>query len=107
MKQQRLSVLKQVPMLGMTNKKCRVAYVTYTKVHIRKLDHLELPVQSTSSQIGIIIASRYGYIHRAPTGYISHQPHAHATTVVDPILPWCEGAKTVCVKTSAYARTEL
>ena len=68
MNQQRLCVLEQVPMLVMNYKKRRVAYVKYTKVHIRKLDHLELPVQSTSSQIGIIIASRNGYINRAPKG---------------------------------------
>ena len=96
-------------MLGVNYKKCRVAYVNYTKVHIRKLDHLELPVQSTSSQIGIIIASRNGYINRAPKGYtyISHQQYAHSTYVIKPILPWDEKAKTVCVKTNAYARTEL
>ncbi len=65
MNQQRLCVLKQVPMLVMNYKKRRVVCVKYTQVHIRKLEHLELPVQSTGTQKGITIASRDGYINQA------------------------------------------
>ena len=67
MNQQRLCVLEQVPMLVMNYKTRRVAYVKYTKVHIQKLEHLKLPVQSASSQKGITIESHNGYISRAHT----------------------------------------
>ena len=65
MNQQRLCVLKQLPKLVMNYKKRRVVCVKYTKGHIRKLEHLDLPVQCTGNQKGITIASRDGYINRA------------------------------------------
>ena len=71
--QQRLCVLKHVPMLVMNYKKRRVAYVKYTKVHIRKLKRLHLPVQSASSQKGITIESHHSYIIRIHKGlYLIH-----------------------------------